>query len=120
MSLSNEIAVIAEEVGNYKHSVVKSRNRHREVTSKLSSISQRLLELSKKVEDLQKIGEVNSSILEEIHGLFANGHLSVREGETESRRGYADTLVRSIPGCVTAFSNCVEGHAGKTTSHEMV
>ena len=118
MSFSESIAAIAEEVGNYKHAVVKSRNRHREVTSKLTSISQRLKDISKGVADLQKIGETNATMLDEIEELFRKGHLVFPQNIDKPHKSYLLGIFRSIPQSVRAFESCSSGILTETFSEE--
>lgn len=106
MSFSESLAAIADEVGNYKHAVVKSRNRHREVTSKLTSISKRIKAISNCVADLQKLGEVNTTMLEELGELFSKGHLVLPPNIDRAHKSYLMGIFASIPRNVKAFENC--------------
>lgn len=108
MSLSKEIAELAEEVGNYRYAVVKSRNRYREVTGKMLSFSQRLQTMSKEAKDAQSLADINTTMLEEIGELFKNRHLVIPEGESDDRKLYIMGLMASIPNCVEAFRNCAK------------
>jgi len=118
MSFSESLAAIAEEVGNYKHAVVKSRNRHREVTSKLTSISKRIQDLSKGVADLQKIGEVNATMLDELRELFEKGHLVFPQNIDRAHKSYLMGIFNSIPKSVKAFENCSSCVAASDDSSE--
>ena len=109
MSFAESLAAISEEVGNYKYAVVKSRNRHREVTSKLTSVSQRLKELSKGVADLQKLGEINAYMLEEIRSLLLKGQLIFNQDIDEIHKTWMADIFNSIPVSVNAFAQCASG-----------
>lgn len=118
MSLAESLASIAEEVGNYKHAVVKSRNRHREVTSKLTSISTRIKGISRGVADLQKIGEINTSMLDELRELFDKGHLVLSQNIDKAHKSYLLGIFSSISRNVKAFENCASCIDSEESSEE--
>lgn len=103
MSIYSEITNLAREIDGLRYTVPKSRNRHREIDSTLSVLSQKINGCATKVKELQESTDTNMALFESLIDLFERKHIIIAQETPKDIADFASDLFGSMRGMIADY-----------------
>lgn len=103
-ALIQSIQNIAHQIDGLQKTVVKSRNRHREVNRDLTNLALQLLQAAKQIETMQGVGDTNMMLFEALADMYARGHVLINPNSPIDIQNLAKDLFGSMQNLLANYS----------------